>query len=145
LLHLSHRILYEKGGIILASQGSVIVRVYTSNAFIPLPNAPVSFFQTQENENTELLAFRYTNSSGLTEPVYVATPDSAQSQTPGNTLRPYSSVDILVSYPGYRSVRANGVQIFPGVETIQGLQLQPELPGYPQNPSITSPQNSQNL
>lgn len=92
-----------------------------------------------------MLAFRYTNSSGVTAPVYVETPDAAESQAPGSPLQPYSSVDIIVSYPGYRSIRANGVQIFPGVETIQGLQLQPESGGITQDPITPVSQNSQNL
>lgn len=120
----------------------MIARVYTSNAYIPLPDAPVSFFQTADGS---LLALRYTNSSGLTEPISVATPDAAQSQSPGSALPPYSTVEIAVSYPGFRSAREEDVPIFPGVETVQDLQLQPLGTGAPLDAAIGPSQATQNL
>ena len=129
----------------MASQGSVIARVYTSSAYIPLQNAPVTFLQTREDSHDQLLAFRYTNSSGLTDPVYVTTPDASQSQSPGLSANPFAVVDILVSYPGFRSVRAEGVQIFPKIETIQDIQLQPESGITSDQPQIIRPRPQQNL
>lgn len=129
----------------MSSQGSVIARVYTSNAYIPLSNAPVTFLQTREGNRDQLLAFRYTNSSGLTSPVYVSTPDAAQSQSPGLSGTPFAAVDILVSYPGYRSVRAEGVQIFSGIETIQDIQLEPDIGADTDRTQIIRPQFQQNL
>ncbi len=112
----------------MASQGSVIARVYTSDAFLPLRGVPVVFTQTQPDGSRQVLAIRTTDASGLTEPVYIQTPDTADSQTPGNPLRPFASVDISTAAPGYGSILAEGVQIFPGVETIQGLMLLPRSP-----------------
>ena len=129
----------------MSSQGSVIARVYTSNAYIPLQNAPVTFLQAREDSRDQLLAFRYTNSSGLTDPIYVTTPDAAQSQSPGLSATPFTVVDILVSYPGFQSVRAEGVQIFPNIETIQDIQLQPESGINTEEPQIIRPQPQQNL
>ena len=129
----------------MSSQGSVIARVYTSNAYIPLPNAPVTFLQAEGENRNQLLAFRYTNSSGLTDPVYVSTPDAAQSQSPGLSAAPFTVVDILVSYPGFRSVRAEDVQIFPNIETIQDIQLEPESGIATEDLQIIRPQLQQNL
>ena len=103
----------------MSSQGSLIVRVYTSDAFLPLRDVPVVISQ-----DGKLLAIRRTDSSGLTEPLPVDTPDEIESLSPGY-LKPYATVDIQVEYPGYGGILAEGVQIFPGVETIQGLQLIP--------------------
>lgn len=128
----------------MASQGSVIARVYTSDAYLPLRGAPVVFTQTDADGNRQLLAIRTTNSSGLTAPLFVSTPDLSQSQSPGSTLLPYATVDIGVSFPGYSSINALGVQIFPGVETIQGLQLQP-VSMDERNETVTVPGSSQNL
>lgn len=128
----------------MASQGSIITRVYTSNAYLPLQNVPVIYSQKDSNGVRKLLAVRMTNSSGLTEPFYIETPDTAQSQSPGSTIRPYALIDISVSYPGYNAVTAEGVQIFPGVETIQGMQLRPVAPSE-HAASVTVQENTQNL
>lgn len=103
----------------MSSQGSLIVRVYTSDAYLPLRDVPVVISQ-----DGRLLAVRRTDSSGLTEPFFVETPDALESLSPG-FLKPYATVNIQVEYPGYGGILAEGVQIFPGVETIQGLQLIP--------------------
>lgn len=106
-------------------QGSVVARVFTSDALIPLFDAPVSFTQTDDAGNKTLLAIRYTDASGLTAPLFLDTPDPAASQAPGSPVPPYASVDIQVSYPGYSSATVSGVQVFPTVVTIQALQLRP--------------------
>ncbi len=135
----------RKVGFALSSQGSVIARVYTSDAYIPLPGAPVIFSSTNDDGTKNLIAIRTTDNSGLTAPVYVETPDVDQSLSPGLSLKPYSSISIQVSYPGFKSIQADGVQIFPGVETIQGLQLQPVTPAQSDEPATVIPQNQQNL
>ena len=129
----------------MASQGSVIARVYTSDAFLPLRGVPVTFTQNRSDGSKTLLAIRYTNSSGLTEPLYIETPDTSESLSPGAALRPYATVDIQVEYPGYGGILAEGVQIFPNSETIQGLQLRPLPITSTENGSIKIPGSSQNL
>ena len=129
----------------MASQGSVIARVYTSNAYLPLPNAAVTFTQVLDDGNRKLLAIRRTDSSGLTAPVFLETPDTDQSLTPGATIRPYATVDIQVEVPGYGGKLAEGVQVFPGVETIQGLQLRPLPVTSYQTGQTTVPGSQQNL
>ncbi len=134
-----------KGGVFLASQGSVLARVYTSDAFLPLRDVPVVFTQSLPDGKKTVLAIRYTNSSGLTAPLFVETPDAADSLTPDASLQPYAKVDIQVEYPGYGGILAEGVQVFPGQETIQGLQLRP-LPAVSiENGGVTIPGSSQNL
>ncbi len=130
----------------MASQGTVIARVYTSDAFLPLADVPVTFTQVQPDGTRRLLAVRFTNSSGLTAPLAVATPDVSDSLTPGSVLKPYATIDISVDYPGYGSILAEGVQVFPGVETIQGLKLLP-LPTLPSeaDPAVRFPGSTQNL
>lgn len=128
----------------MASQGSVIARVYTSDAYIPLEGVPVTFTLVQPDGSRQLLAVRMTNSSGLTVPLQVETPDPSASLTPGSVLRPYAQIDISASVPGYGTIEAKGVQIFPGVETIQGLQLRP-MPITPGSYGETVENGSQNL
>ena len=128
----------------MSSKGSVIARVYTSSAYIPLDNVPVTFLKSGTDNQDRLLAFRYTDSSGLTDPVYVDTPDAAGSQSPALSSAPYSLVDILVSYPNYQSVHAEYIQIFPSVTTIQEIQLEP-IGIQAADTQIIRPQSQQNL
>ena len=129
----------------MASQGSVIARVYTSDAYLPLRNVPVVFTQTLPDSKKNVLAIRYTNSSGLTEPLFIETPDTSESLSPGSALKPYATVDIQVEYPGFGGITAEGVQVFPGSETIQGLQLRPLPVTSTENGSTKIPGSSQNL
>ena len=126
------------------AQGSVITRVYTSDAYVPLRDVPVVYTQVNEDGTTSLLAILNTDSSGLTKSFDVQTPDTSQSLTPGSVLRPYATINISVSAPGYRTVTAEGVQIFPDVQTIQGFQLRP-VPQQEQGSSTIVPESTQNL
>jgi len=109
-------------------QGSIITRVYTSDAYLPLRDVPVIYTKIDESGAQELLSIQMTDSSGLTEPFYINTPAVSQSLSPNGTLRPYELINIFVSYPGYNAVTAEGVQIFPDTRTIQGVQLRPVPP-----------------
>lgn len=128
----------------MSSQGSVIARVYTSDAYIPLSGVQVSFSQTNASGVRHLLALRVTDSSGLTDPVYVETPDTAASLSPGSDQKPYTTLEIATSLPGFSSVLAQNVQVFPGIETVQDLQLQP-VPAADRDRSDTYRGNAQNL
>ena len=113
----------------MPSQGSVIARVYTSDAYLPIAQVPVIFTQTAADGTIRLLAVKTTDSSGLTEPLFIETAERSASLTPGSVIRPFITVSIMAQAPGYSSITADGVQIFPGVETIQGLQLRPIVAG----------------
>ena len=115
-----------KGGVFLASQGYVLARVYTSDAYIPLAGVPVTFTLVRPNGSRQQLAVLHTDQNGLTQALAVETPDKDQSLTPGVSSRPYATVEISTAWPGYSPSRIRGVQIFPDVETIQGLQLRPQ-------------------
>lgn len=125
-------------------QGSVIARVYTSDALLPIFNAPVSFTQVEQDGTRTLLAIRQTNTSGLTSPVYVPTPEPSSSQFPGSLQTPYATVDIQTSVPGYNRISVSGVQIFPDIETIQDFQLRP-VPISQRDESLLHPQRTQAL
>lgn len=129
----------------MPSQGTVLAHVYTSNAFLPLRDVPVVFTRTLPNGETTVLSIRYTNSSGLTEPFPVETPDPSASLTPNSDSQPYTTINIQVEYPGYNGVLAQGVQIFPDLETVQDLQLRPLPISSIENGGITIPGSSQNL
>jgi len=125
-------------------QGSIITRVYTSDAYLPLKNAAVIYTKNDNSGSEELLSILWTDSSGLTKPFFLETPDLERSLTPNNELLPYETINIRVSYPGYNAVTALGVQVFPDVQTIQGFHLRP-IPPSEDNNSTTIPETRQNL
>ncbi len=109
----------------MPSYGSILARVYTSEAYLPLEGVPVIFSQLQDDGTKQLLSIRITDSSGLTDPLQIETPDVSLSLIPENTLRPYAVLEISAGTSGYNQITVEGVQIFPGIETIQGIQLRP--------------------
>lgn len=130
----------------MSSQGAILARVFTSDAILPIRDVPVTFTQIQPDGSRKLLGIRLTNSSGMTLPLAVDTPDVSSSLTPGSTVKPFALVDIAVAHPGYGSVLAEGVQVFPDVVTVQNLQLTPlpVLPGTSSGNTIIN-ESEQNL
>lgn len=120
-------------------QGTIIARVFTSNAVIPIRGASVAFYQTVGAER-RLLAFRITNYDGLTAPVTVETPplDSADISSEGK--KPYATVDILAERTGFDPIRIQNAQVFTDIQSIQELRLVPSAEPSMQTYTIT-PQN----
>ena len=106
------------------AQGTVVVRLFTSSAMIPLQGATVTITR-QEPGGTRLLAVRVTNFDGLTDPVSIETPPMAESQNYQNTTVPYSVVDISVQRGGFDRIIVRNAQVFAGTETRQELSLIP--------------------
>ena len=106
------------------AQGTVVVRLFTSSAMLPLQGATVTITR-QEPGGTRLLAVRVTNFDGLTDPVSIETPPMAESQSYQNTTVPYSVVDISVQRGGFDRIIVRNAQVFAGTETRQELSLIP--------------------
>ena len=106
------------------SQGTVVVRLSTSSALIPLQGATVTITKTRPDGTQELLAVRVTNFDGLTAPVMV------ESRSYQNTSIPYAAVDIRVERTGFDRVLVKNAQVFSNTETRQELSLipTPDLP-----------------
>lgn len=128
----------------MASTGTILTRVFTSRAQIPVAGATVAFTQRSNEGRHTLLALRVTDANGRTAPVQVGTPDAAASESPG-TAAPFAVCDIWVESPGYELLVVENVQIFAGTQTLQELELIP-LPEQsaallPESPVIVPPQN----
>jgi hypothetical protein len=65
--------LTDKGGIFLP-KGSIVTRVYTSDAYLPLRDVPVIYTKIDDTGAQQLLSIQITDSSGLTAPFYLETP-----------------------------------------------------------------------
>lgn len=72
-------------------------------------------------------AVRHTDAQGNAEDVTIQTPACRWSLEEQNTTqRPYAVCSLTASKPGYRTVRIQGVQIFPGQVTLAQPEMIPE-------------------
>ncbi len=107
----------------MAENGYLAVRVYTSQAQLPIEGATVTVTRPTPN-GTKLLATRITDRSGNIAPVAIETPDREESLQAGIRI-PFASVDITADYPGYERILVENAQIFSGVLSQQNLELIP--------------------
>ena len=107
----------------MASNGFLRVRVYTSDAQLPVEDATVTITQPGNN-GSRLLATRITDESGLIPVLTIPTPDGGESQVPG-TPSPYTTVDITVDHSEFERVLIENVQIFSGILSEQNIPLIP--------------------
>lgn len=128
----------------MAATGTILTRVFTSQAQIPVAGATVAFTQRSTEGHHTLLALRVTDANGRTAPVQVETPDASASESPG-TVTPFAVCDIWAESPGYELLVVENVQIFAGTQTLQELELIPlpeqSLPLLPEAPVNVPPQN----
>ena len=103
--------------------GYIRARVYTSDAQIPIENAVFTVY-TGDDSNTALLGTRITDNEGNTTVIPVETPDSSLTLTPGNS-NPFTTVNIRIDHPEYKTLIVIGVQIFGGQVSIQEASLIP--------------------
>lgn len=113
----------------MPATGYLTIRVYTSAAQLPIAGATVTVTQSNSNRGSTLIALRLTDRSGKTPVIPISTPELAGSLSPG-TPKPFTSVDVLVDHPDYERVLIENIQIFPGILSLQNVELLP----YEENP-----------
>ena len=112
----------------MQATGTLSVRVYTSQAQIPLEGAAVVVAAPGEEGKYKLLSIQSTDSSGLIRPVTIDAPALGESTSPGGLPgngAPFALCDVWAEQPGYAMLQVENVQIFPGVETVQNMELIP--------------------
>ena len=109
------------------ASGTVISQVRTSDAYLPVENATVAYYQTDDGGRKRLVGLRKTDPSGKTAPIELDTPGFSASQQPeeAGDPAPFRTVDIVADHPDYNRVRILGVQVFDGVVTYQDIMLLP--------------------
>lgn len=112
----------------MQATGTLSVRVYTSQAQIPLEGATVVVAAPGAEGKYQLLSLQNTDSSGLIRPVTIDAPALGESTSPGGLPgdgAPFALCDVWAEQPGYVMLQMEDVQIFPGVETVQDMELIP--------------------
>lgn len=100
--------------------GTLIVEVFLSGEALPVNAAEVTIQNPSTGETTVL----YTDQDGRTEIISIPAPDVEASLSPDSGTRPYSSVNVVIRRAGFADVSVNGVQIFPGIESILPVEMQ---------------------
>lgn len=109
----------------LDHQGSVVARVYTSDAKIPVQGATVIFTKIAEDGQRELLAVRLTNYDGYTDPIFVDAPPLADSRNYSPDANAYNIINITAEEANYGRILVRNAQVFPDTETVQEFMLIP--------------------
>lgn len=106
--------------------GTIIARVYTSEATIPIIGASVTVYSVNENNQREIVGVRTTDANGLTDAITVNTPNKTESENPNsNQTASFAICNIKVDHPRFESVLIKNVQIFSGVQTLQNVVMIP--------------------
>ena len=108
----------------MSDTGKLVVRVFASKAKLPIQGATVLVTRLAPDGKRQLLSVQITDSSGLTQPIKIKTPAPGDSSSP-NDQRPCTRCEVWAEHPGYAMLQVRGTQIFPGVKTIQSMELIP--------------------
>jgi hypothetical protein len=111
----------------LTDVGTLLVRVSTAGIFLPVEGADVRISGADEG-NRSIHYLLTTDRSGLAEKIPLPTPAVSLSLSPGSVAG-FSDYNIEVFKQGYYPVTFLNVPLFPGVTSIQAVELIP-LPPY---------------
>lgn len=133
----------------MLASGTLTVRTYVSRAQLPIEGVTVVVTTDHPSGKQELISIQITDSSGRIQPVTIETPPTGESTSPmeAGQEEPFALCTVWAEHPDYVMLRVEGVQIFPGVETIQNLELLPLAEGENgmEQEEIRSDDSSQNL
>lgn len=108
----------------MASTGYIRVQTVTSRAEIPIQSATVTVTGTDQSGARTLLSLQRTDASGLTKAVSIVTPALSNSLSP-DQQQGWTTVTVTATHPGFEGIIVDGVQIFPGVTTLQKMRMIP--------------------
>ena len=112
----------------MQATGTLSVRVFTSQAQIPLEGATVVVAEQGEEGKWKLLSIQNTDSSGKIRTITIDAPALGESTSPGGLPgpgAPFALCSVWAEQPGYAMLQVENVQVFPGVETVQNMELIP--------------------
>lgn len=113
----------------MARSGTLQVRVYASQAEIPVTGAAVMVASRGTDGKYQLISLQETDDSGNIKPVKVDAPPASESTAPQQMEQPFAAVDVWVEHPGYEVMWLEDVQVFAGQTTQQQVELNPLVAG----------------
>ena len=99
--------------------GYIVVIVKTAGGALPVENAVV----TVKDSVGSLIAVFFTDRDGRTPKLKVLAPPLVNSEFPGAPSPPYFNYNIDTDKEGYVSVRNTNVPVYPGITSIQSVEL----------------------
>ena len=113
----------------MAQSGQLGVRVFASRAQLPVEGATVAITQKGNNGKYRVLSVQETDRNGSIRPITVPTPDVGESTSPNGGGTPFARCDIWVEHEGYEIMVIEDVQVFPGEQSLQQVELNPLVTG----------------
>ena len=110
--------------------GYITVIARTAGGALPVENAVV----TVKDSSGNILYVTFTDGSGRTSPLAVPAPPKANSSTPNTGEPPFYTYNIDTDLLGYVSVRNLSVPVYPGITSIQPVELLPLAEGQSDTP-----------
>lgn len=102
--------------------GYLQINVTSSDGAIPIGDATVAV-RLIENGVPRIIAVLLTDESGKTPEIIIETPPVDLSLNPSPDTRPYALVDIETTAFGYYSTANVSVPVFPGVKSVQNINM----------------------
>lgn len=102
-------------------QGVLRIQAFRGRQAIPVPGVRVTVLCPLASGDVVLFQGE-TDESGILDPIYLPAPQAVQSLSPGGQ-EPGASYTLLAEVPGFVPFRGT-VKIFPGIKTVQPIQLQ---------------------
>jgi len=110
--------------------GKITVHVTAADSAVPINDATVAF-RIMNDGGTAVFAVLQTDKSGETETLDIPTPSVELSLSPSPASKPYTSMIVEVSAPGFYSTANVNIPVFEGVTSVQNVNLiaRPDLDG----------------
>ena len=121
--------------------GYITLAVKTAGGALPVENAVV----TVKDSAGSILYVVFTDKSGRTPPLIVPAPPKANSSAPNTGEPPFYTYNIDTDKGGYVSVRNVSVPVYPGITSIQTVELLPIAEGQGGNPITFNESGAPNL
>lgn len=104
-------------------KGTLRIHLVNQSTGVPVEGAKISVSYTGNPSQT--LEEVSTDNSGNTETLTLDAPPLEYSMEPSEN-QPYSEYTIHVETPGYRDISVSAIDVLPGEEAIQNVELEPE-------------------